>query len=170
MIFWFATNDRDADAISLYCRHYSRRKYKAGRANLRARGFVGPGEKMVLITAKADAVFVWRYSKIGDKNGQRGINCLIFRNESEHKSSDMIKEAVELAQKRWPGKRLYTYVNGRKIRSTNPGFCFLKAGWGKCGQTKRGLQILEVREKPQIEKMLQTGDIPKLLPALKEKP
>ena len=31
----------------------------------------------------------------------------------------------------------------RKIRSTNPGYCFIKAGWRKCGRTKSGKMILE---------------------------
>jgi hypothetical protein len=29
------------------------------------------------------------------------------------------------------------------VRSTNPGFCFLVAGWRRCGRTKGGLLILE---------------------------
>ena len=140
---WCAATQTDLDAIRLYRRHYSCRRYRDGRENLRRAGFVGIGEKMVLITAKSDALFVWRYAKCGDKNGQQGVNCSIFRNEGTYKSSDLIREAVELAQKRWPGKRLYTYVNGAKIRSSNPGCCFFKAGWRRCGVTKKGLTILE---------------------------
>jgi len=142
-VHWFATTDRDWDAISLYKRHYSARHYRDGRANLRSHGFLGPGEKMVLITAKVDALFCWVYSKIGHKNGQKGVCCTIFRNEGQILSSDLIKEAVELAHKRWPGRRLFTYINGKKIRSSNPGYCFLKAGWKPIGHTKGGLRILE---------------------------
>jgi hypothetical protein len=36
-------------------------------------------------------------------------------------------------------------VNPCRIRSTNPGFCFLAAGWSRCGQTNSGLIVLEVR-------------------------
>jgi len=44
-----------------------------------------------------------------------------------------------------PDERLYTFVNPRKIRSSNPGYCFLKAGWRKCGITKwQKLVILEI--------------------------
>lgn len=142
---WFTTTDRDWDAISMYKRHYSATQYKDGRANLRSRGFLGPGEKMVLITAKADALFGWVYSKIGHRNGQKGVCCTIFRNEGPILSSDLIKEAVELAEKRWPRKRFFTYINDRKIRSSNPGYCFLKAGWQPCGYTKGGLKILEYK-------------------------
>jgi hypothetical protein len=143
MNYWYVTNDRDLDAISLYKRHYSARKYKDGRSNLRAKGFLGPGEKLVLITAKADALFAWVYSKLGHRNRQRGVCCTIFRNEGDYRSSDMIREAVELARQRWPGKRLFTYVDPQKIRSTNPGMCFLKASWKRIGKTKGNLIILE---------------------------
>lgn len=37
----------------------------------------------------------------------------------------------------------YTYVNPEKVRSSNPGFCFLVAGWQRCGRTRSGLLILE---------------------------
>jgi hypothetical protein len=38
---------------------------------------------------------------------------------------------------------LYTYVNGRKVKSANPGYCFKRAGWRTCGKTAGGLIILE---------------------------
>lgn len=42
------------------------------------------------------------------------------------------------------GSRLYTYVDRRKVRSPNPGYCFKVAGWRNCGVTKaRKLAILE---------------------------
>ena len=33
---------------------------------------------------------------------------------------------------------LYTYVAPSRIRSSNPGYCFLKAGWLRSGMTKGG--------------------------------
>ena len=98
---------------------------------------------MVLLTQENNALFVWK--KFIDASGQQGVNCAVFRNEGTIKSSALIEEAVELAQRRWPGERLYTYVNAKKIRSTNPGYCFIKAGWKKYGLTKGGLVILERR-------------------------
>jgi len=53
------------------------------------------------------------------------------------------RRLVEWAWKKWPPQRLYTTVNPRKIKSTNPGFCFLCAGWRRCGFTESGLIILE---------------------------
>jgi hypothetical protein len=105
--------------------------------------FCGPGEKMVLLTEREDALFVWR--KFIDDSGQQGVNCAIFRNESGILSSLLIREAMLHAWRRWPGERLYTYVNPRKIRSSNPGCCFKMAGWKVCGVSKGGLAILEAR-------------------------
>lgn len=97
---------------------------------------------MVLLTVENDALFVWR--KFIDSGGQQGVNCAIFRNEGNFTSSSLITEAVELAWRRWPGERLYTYVNPKKIKSSNPGYCFQVAGWKKFGVTKGGLLILEL--------------------------
>lgn len=88
---------------------------------------------MVLLTPHCDALFVWR--KFESDDGQEGVNCAVFRNESSQLSSDLILEAEKLAWDKWPNERLYTYVAPKKIRSTNPGYCFLKAGWRKCGVT-----------------------------------
>ena len=135
---WYAVRDGDSEALALYLRHYSARHYKDGR---KRRLFVGPGEKMVLVTARSDALFVWR--KFISDDGQEGVNCAVFRNEGTQKSSELIKEAMEFAWQRWPDERLYTYINPKKIRSTNPGYCFLRTGWRKCGLSKKGLVILE---------------------------
>lgn len=95
----------------------------------------------MLRTGDADAMFVWR--KFIDDSGQCGINCAVFRNESTHRSSDLIRQADAIADHVWPSERHYTYVNPKAVRSTNPGFCFVAAGWRKCGMTKSGLIVLE---------------------------
>ncbi len=129
--FWMPVKDGDRRARAIFDRHYSRYHYADGRRPVL---FVGPGEKMVLMTVDCDALFIWRRFISGD--GQTGINCAVFRNESKHLSSDLIREAMQLASCKWPGERLYTYVAPNKIKSTNPGYCFQKAGWHKCGETK----------------------------------
>lgn len=107
---------------------------------------MGPGEKIVLRTRDADAAFGWR--KFIDGSGQQGINCSFFRNEGTHRSSELIRQADAIADAIWPNCRRYTYVAPEKIRSRNPGFCFIKAGWRRCGRTKGGLVILEVINEP----------------------
>ena len=97
---------------------------------------------MLLMTVGCDALFVWR--KFIDASGQTGVNCAVFRNESDILSSTLIAEAEGWAWQRWPGERLYTYVNSLAVQSSNPGYCFKIAGWRSCGRTKaRNLLILE---------------------------
>ena len=136
---WWVTKDGDLDCLDLHSRHYSRYVYADQRKRVL---FVGPGNKLVLRTERADAVFVWR--RFIDDSGQQGINCAIFRNESKHVSSQLIRQADAIAYAIWTDRRHYTYVNSQKVASTNPGFCFIKAGWQKCGITKNGLIVLEM--------------------------
>ncbi len=136
---WYSVKDGDTVARSIFDRHYSRYHYADGR---KPKLFVGPGEKLILLTSDCTALFVWR--KYINDSGQTGINCAVFRNEGNILSSTLILEAEQIAWSKWPGERLYTYVSATKIKSSNPGYCFLMAGWRKCGITKvNKLIILE---------------------------
>lgn len=137
---WTEVYDGNGTAFQLFRRHYSFSRSK--RIPDTETRIAGPGEKILLLTADATALFVWR--KFISKDDQHGVNCAVFRNESAHLASDLIMEAMRLGWERWPGTRFYTYVNPRKVRSTNPGYCFMRAGWRKCGITKtRRLLVLE---------------------------
>lgn len=142
--------DGNDTARSIFDRHYSRYFYKDGRKPLL---FVGPGNKMVLLTENCKALFVWR--KFISAGHQKGINCAIFRNEnSGFLSSELIREADTLADDKWGKQRHYTYVNPAKLHTTKrrgheycpwpPGRCFIEAGWSPCGWTAaRRLMIFE---------------------------
>jgi hypothetical protein len=149
---WWITKDGDATCCALFNRHYSAYQYKDGRQR---KLFCGPGEKVVLRTNLGDALFVWK--KFNDacidvRTGktQVGINCGVFRNESEYKSSDLIRQADRIADECWPDMRHYTYVSDERTRGELSGACFLFADWryvrtgGRRARTKtRGLLILE---------------------------
>ncbi len=148
---WLLVKDGDDICRGIFHSHYSHRKYRDGR---KPKLFVGPGRKMVLVTAGNDALFVWR--KFIDKcidartnKPQSGVNCSVFRNESRNVASEMILEAEWHANRRWAHERLYTYVDPKKVKSRNPGYCFICAGWKKCGVTKSGLLIFEKCVKPE---------------------
>lgn len=147
---WWSTTDGDKTVLAMYERHYSSHRYADGRTR---KLFMGPGFKRVLRTDSGDAVFGWRKfidACIDERTGepQQGINCSIFRNESPHRSSELIRQADAIAYCIWPDSRHYTYVNPSKVRSVNPGFCFIKAGWKRCGTTKGGLLIFEIVKEP----------------------
>lgn len=134
----------DPVAVAMYHRHYS---YKArGRKPTK---FGNPGHYIALMTLKRDALWLWSKEK-HRKDGQTGVNCAVFRNEGDVLSSELIAEAVDIAQRRWPGERLFTFVDGSKITSKNPGYCFKQAGWKACGTTGTGLLIFEWKRPTQI--------------------
>lgn len=139
---WYLTKDGDASCLVLYERHYSARRYADGRKRSQC---VGPGETIFLRTGDADAMFVWRKYIDHTEPKQEGIECAVFRNESprRYQSSELIRQADAIADLCWPHQRHYTKVNPQAVRSTHPGFCFIAAGWRKCGMTKGGLVILE---------------------------
>lgn len=136
---WWMTRDGDRDCLRMYERHYSCYRYADGR---KRKLFVGPGEKIVLRTFGGDAFFVWR--KFIDDSGEQGVCCSAFRNESQHKSSELIRQADAIADFCWPSERHYSHIDPEKVRSRNPGYCFLVAGWSKCKhRTKSGLIVIE---------------------------
>jgi hypothetical protein len=146
---WIEVRDGNDSVRALFDEHYSRYHYADGR---KPKLFVGPGEKLVLMTADARAVFVWR--KFISRDEQHGVNCAVFRNTGGGASlaSDLILQAEVFAAARWPNERLYTYVDPAKVRPTIVrgypvwGFCFYKAGWKFSGVSKGGKIILDKRE------------------------
>lgn len=138
---WYGIKDGDARAYALFSRHYSFRHYRDNRRQLDRR-FIGPcSDRLVLMTPDCKALFVWK--KFVDPSGQEGANCSIFRNEGPALSSSLIKAAMVLAWERWPGERLYTYVDPNEVKSSLPGYCFIRAGWKKAKEmTGSGKLIL----------------------------
>lgn len=141
---WVEVLDGNASGRAIYERHYSAAPKLARRRARRSQIYVGPGEKLVLLYADARALFVWRRERPEFRNdGQLGVNCAVFRNEGAGLASDLILQAERPAWRRWPGERLFTFVDPAQVRGTPPGNCFLRAGWRRCGVTSRGLHILE---------------------------
>ena len=72
----------------------------------------------------------------------------MFRNEGSVSgiASELIIAADKIAEARWPHERHYTYVDPTRVRhKRDPGRCFIKAGYQRCGETKSGKLILEKR-------------------------
>lgn len=138
---WYHASNRDPRAVAIFSRHYSARQQQVYKQWLRY-GFTGQGEQIVLLTSQADALFVWRRQNYR-KDDQIGVECSVFRNESGELSSKLILQAEQIAWEKWPGVRLFTFVNPSKVKSVNPGYCFKRAGWKFCGKSTKGLHILE---------------------------
>lgn len=131
---WFEARD-DPRGLRLYDRHYSARAI-VGRHERRL--FVGPGQKLVLLTHAADAVLVWR--RFVDRCPLAAdVNCAVFRREpGAARASDLILAAEPFALARWGPCVVYTYVDPGAIASSNPGYCFQRAGWHRVGRTAGG--------------------------------
>lgn len=83
-VLWTITRDMNPIAQKLADRHYSR-KHPGSR-----KGFVGPGKKIVLITANEDALFVWlRADPEMRLDGIDGINKPILPDNSYWKYTDL---------------------------------------------------------------------------------
>jgi len=130
------TNHFDTEMAMLADRHYSRR-------TIGARQFLYSGRKLVIRNAEGTVLFGWIYPDESMRmDAQSGYNCAIFHNESERRSSEIILECEQLAFSKWGSNRVYTYVDPRRIKSPNPGYCFKCAGWQRVGQSKAGLHLL----------------------------
>ena len=130
------TTHFDQECRLLADRHYSRRTPGA-------RQFCYSGRKLVLRNTVGTVLFVWMYpdpSMRMDK--QVGYNCAIFRNESDRLSSEIILEAEQMAFNKWGPNRLYTYIDPRKVKSANPGYCYKIAGWHFVRLSQNGKHLL----------------------------
>jgi len=123
---WRRTNKFDSRAAALADRHYSRRTVGSPQ-------FMPPGRTLVLMTEGGDAVWGTHWPRADlTLDGLDAWRCSIFRNEGSGLSSDLITEAMQRTADTWhdrPGDGWLTFVAKNKVRSSNPGYCFLMAGW-----------------------------------------
>lgn len=139
---WRLSHRADTRALPLADRHYNRQKPGAPQ-------FVPPGRCIVLLTEPADALWITSYP-FGEyvQHAWAGAwVCSLFRNEGGVLSSDLIREAVAVT--RWhfgdpPELGMVTFVDADKTRrKRDPGRCYLRAGWERCGMTQGGLYALK---------------------------
>jgi hypothetical protein len=145
---WRITKDGDEAAFAMFRRHYScdpMRNQTSFWPHAADKQFVGPGEKLVLMTEDGRALYAFRAERFR-MDGQLGINCAVFRNEGSchGRASELIQTADQMAWSRWPGQRIFTFVDATKVRrKRDPGRCFIRAGYKHCGQTATGKLIFE---------------------------
>ncbi|OBW54611.1 hypothetical protein A9986_13340 [Solibacillus silvestris] len=147
---WQVKKKTDVTCRQLADRHYSRQ-------TVGATSFCRPGKNYVLRTAAGDAVWVGWYSKFRD-DCFTAIECTLFRNESEHLSSDLIILAslmtFEHFKKDNAPMTLLTYVDQKSVKSSNTGYCYLKAGYKKLEhKSSKGLLAFTVTYDDLLEKV-----------------
>ena len=136
--------------------HYSRRTPGS-------KTFTGVGQEIVLVTECGRAVWACVRQRTptaagtGASRGRTGATDdraryvwrnMLFRNLGAGLSSDLIRSATDMTYREWigrygsiPRERLRTEIDIRRVRSTNPGYCYLQAGWER-GPTKHGKLFL----------------------------
>jgi hypothetical protein len=141
-IMWIRVTKFDKYAVKLADQHYSRRKPGSSQ-------FMPPGQTIVLLSENRDAVWGWwrphPSSGIKQMNGLDGWTCTIFRNTGRILSSKLILAAEKILKdsgETCGPNGMLTYVWGARIRSTNPGYCFKRAGWVKSGMSADGKKTL----------------------------
>jgi hypothetical protein len=124
--------------------HYSRRTPGS-------KTFTGVGREIVLVSECGRAVWAVVYQRTpsavgsGSSRGRVGETDakarylwrnMMFRNCGAGRSSDLIRTATERTYEEWlkrygelPTERLRTEVDTRVVKSANPGYCYLMAGW-----------------------------------------
>jgi len=132
-----ATRLSDQEMLDLSANHYSRK-------NLRAKKIGGPARSLLLRNTQGSVLFLWQWAQDGlRRDKQNGYNCVMFRNESERLSSEIILEAEDHIFQAWGKNRLFTYVDPTKVASSNPGYCFKQAGWRFVKKSANGKHLLE---------------------------
>lgn len=154
-MIWSLSSSSDPDALAVvdgtgrfaaHGPHYSRRTPGA-------KTFTGVGQEIVLLSDCGRAVWACVRQKTpaargtGASRGRSGAQDvkprfiwrnMLFRNLGAGLSSDLIASATSETYMRWlerygelPTERLRTEIGITAVRSTNPGYCYLKAGWTK---------------------------------------
>lgn len=148
---WRLSHRADPRAAAMADRHYSRQK--PGTAQ-----FVPPGRCLVLVAGvnpiRGLWVTSWPFAEYTKHEWAGAWVCSLFRNEGAGLSSELIAEAVAVT--RWyhrsepswradpePPQGIVTFVKPAEIKSRNPGYCYKRAGWSLCGETKAGLPALQ---------------------------
>lgn len=148
---WIKSFRTDRQCAGFSDRHYSRQT--PGSAQ-----FAPPGRCLVLKCLNDEGliqalwVTSWPFSEYVRHDWAGSWVCSLFRNESDHLSSELIIEAIQAT--RWyhtqspswvcdpepPG--MITFVRPEAIKSKNPGYCYQCAGFKKVGHTRGGLPAL----------------------------
>jgi hypothetical protein len=152
-VYWLLASSSDAaclkivdglDEFSAFGPHYSRRTPGS-------KTFTGIGQEIVLISRDKTAVWAVDHQRTPSRRGSGGSRGrtgttdpkpvyvwrnMLFRNLGNVLSSDLIKHAVWITYQSWinkygtlPNARLRTEIDPKRVRSTNPGYCYKKAGF-----------------------------------------
>ena len=167
---WRMSWRADPVVRALADRHYNRQKVGAAQ-------FVPPGRCLVLKTRDGKAAWIasWPFAEFAHHAWAGAWVNSLFRNESAHRSSDLIRWAVAHTRAYWPevpALGIVSFVDPEKtLPKEVPGWCYRRAGWSHVGYTKtEGLlafqQLPGARIKRRSEPMPSPVPVPGWQPSL----
>lgn len=143
------------DAILLMVRnHYSHRDNieKRPRTEKTSKTWWSNARLAVFSDPERTYVFAWQWPRDGyRKDGQNGFNNILFHRSDRcpYQASDIIIAAVCAAFDHWGENRCYTYVDAEKVQSSNPGYCYKKAGWKLLRISANGKPLITLEVKAE---------------------
>lgn len=142
-MIWHLSHRCDPIVRPLADRHYNRQ-------SIGADNFVPPGRCLVLRTDPIKAFWVTSYpfAEYVRHAWAGAWVCSAFRNEGAGLSSELIRAAVAATRWRWrevPALGMITFVDASKVKhKRDPGRCYAKAGFKRCGETQGGLLAFQL--------------------------
>ncbi len=134
--------------------HYSRQ-------TVGSRQFTRNGQNLVFITRDGRAVWVTFRPTPGKAVRPDGLDaweCTLFRNEGPYRSSDLIREAVDLSCALWgpiPPDGFITFIRADCVLTGQSaggvvGYCYRRAGWRHVGSARDGKPRFKAPQPPYI--------------------
>ncbi len=144
---WAITDKGDDRARLLAEDHYTRQTPGA-------RSFTRNGQNLVFLTPDLRALWVTFRPTPGKATRSDKLDaweCALFRNVGPFLSSELIIDAVLLSMALWgplPKDGFITFVKPECVRSSNPGYCYKRAGWTSFGTAVDGKPRLKAPTYP----------------------
>ena len=141
-MIWELSHRADQKARVIADRHYNRQKPGTPQ-------FVPPGRCFVLKQKRAVWVSSWPFAQyVKHQWAGAWVNSLFRRQGGRQIASEMIRDAVAATRYHWPAipeLGMITFVDEGKVRKkTNPGRCYIEAGFTLVGKTKGGLLAFQM--------------------------
>lgn len=131
-MIWEISHRFDREALALANTHYNRQTPDSPQ-------FVAPGRCVVLLSTCRRALWVSLAQEHIDHEWPDTWNNALFRNEGAGLSSQLIRSAISATLYQWhdrPAGGFLTFVDADSVRSSNPGYCYKRAGFEFKGKTK----------------------------------
>lgn len=132
--FWQETSDRDPLVLNELERLTLRRYYHPSDADRLTRR----NQRMLMRYLTGQGIMFWRRKEF--LPGKTGIKCVLFVNNSERSSVELLQDAMELARSFWLESPFFAEINP-KLFPPDAKKIFEQCGWKYHGKSNDGYPI-----------------------------